>query len=127
MCGLVLLSGNPKLLADNGRAEKTFDLIRRRMLDVHFPNANADVAGLVRCGAVGTGVGSRVPQTRAGAYAGGLDGGDSLRGCGWLSAARRAGVAVHWNTNAAACADGVGALDAGNYLDSGGHLCVCES
>jgi len=126
VCGLVLLSGNPKLLAANDRAEKTFHLVRRRMLDVHFPNANADVAGLVRCGAVGAGVGSRMPQARAGAYARRLDGGDSLRVCGWLRAARRAGVAVHWAANAAARADDVGALGAGDYLDCGGHLRVRE-
>ena len=96
------------------------------MLDVYFPNATDDVAGLVRCGAFGAGIEFRMPQARAGADAGGVDGGDSLRERGRLGAARRAGIAVHWAANTAAGADGVSALGAGNYLDCGGNLRVCE-
>ena len=110
------------LFAAHGRAEKTSNFVRRRVLDVYFPNAIAHLAGLVRCGAVGAGVGSGMPEARSGADAGGADGGDSLRECGRHGAARRAGVAVHRAADAAVGAAGVGALGAGNYLDCGGDL-----
>src|SRR6266853_2036410 len=100
--------------------------LRRRMLDVYFPDEGAELAGLVRCAGAHAAVRSAGEGDRAAADARGADRGDPLRDAGRQDLSGRAGDSLLGNAAAAARAAGAGAVAAGRDPDRGADLQLGE-